>query len=57
MEVFQGKSILNGIAIGKLFYYQKEEKQVKRYKPEDPKAEWERFLLARNKALKQLQEL
>ena len=57
MEVFQGKSILNGIAIGKLFYYQKEEKQVQRYKPEDPKAEWERFLLARNKALKQLQEL
>ncbi|MGN1159803.1 MAG: phosphoenolpyruvate--protein phosphotransferase [Lachnospiraceae bacterium] len=57
MEVFQGKSILNGIAIGKLFYYQKEEKQVKRYKPEDPKAEWERFLLARSKALKQLQEL
>ena len=57
MEVFQGKSILNGIAIGKLFYYQKEEKQVKRYKPENPKAEWERFLLARSKALKQLQEL
>lgn len=57
MEVYQGKSILNGVAIGKLLYYQKEEKQVTRYRPENPQTEWERLLAAREVTIKQLQEL
>ncbi len=57
MEVYQGKSILNGIAIGKLLYHRKEEKQVTRYKPENRQAEWERLLAARNTTLGQLQDL
>ncbi|MBR7112587.1 MAG: hypothetical protein IKC75_06700 [Clostridia bacterium] len=57
MEVYQGKSILKGIAIGKLLYHQKEEKLVERYKPESPQAEWERLLAARDITLGQLQGL
>ena len=57
MEVYQGKSILKGIAIGKLLYHQKEEKLVERYKPDSPQAEWERLLTARDITLGQLQAL
>lgn len=57
MEVYQGKSILKGIAIGKLLYHQKEEKLVERYKPDSPQAEWERLLAARDITIGQLQAL
>ena len=35
MEIYEGKSIFKGIAIGKIFYYQKGAQQVKREKVED----------------------
>ena len=42
MEKLTGKSILKGIAIGKILFYQKDEQAVKRVKTEDTKAEIER---------------
>ena len=35
VEIYEGKSIFKGIAIGKIFYYQKGAQQVKREKVED----------------------
>ncbi len=52
--VLDGKSVFGGIAIGRLSVYQKEDKQVKRYKVEDTAAEVARFTEAKEKAKEQL---
>ena len=57
MEVYQGKSILKGIAIGKLFFYQKGEQSVKREKIQDTAAELRRYEAAREEAITQLNVL
>lgn len=57
MEKLTGKSILKGIAIGKILFYQKDEQAVKRVKTEDTKAEIERYVNARKEAILQLNEL
>ena len=57
MTTYQGKSILKGIAIGEIFFYQKEEKEIKRYKPENLEAEQKRYEKARDEAIGQLGEL
>lgn len=57
METYQGKSIFNGIAIGKICKYEKEQQQVKRTKVSDPEAEISRFDKAREEAGAQLQAL
>lgn len=57
MTTYQGKSILKGIAIGEIFFYQKEEKEIKRYKPENLEAEQKRYEKARDEAISQLGEL
>ena len=57
MEIFQGKSILDEIAIGTILYYQKEERRIIQYKPKDPQEEWGRLLVARDQALEQLRSL
>ena len=57
MEKLTGKSILKGIAIGKILFYQKDEQAVKRVKTEDTKAEIERYVNARKEAVLQLNEL
>lgn len=43
MEIYQGKSVLGKIAIGKLYIYQKEDLRVKRRKVEDVDRELKRF--------------
>lgn len=43
MEVIQGKSIFGGIAIGPIYFFTKEQKQVKRTKIEDAAAEIKRY--------------
>ena len=43
MQVFQGKSASGGVAIGKIFLYQKGEQQVKRLHVEDTEAELARL--------------
>ncbi len=57
MEVYQGKSVFGGIAIGRISVYKKDEQQVKRVKIEDPDREIERFRQAKQTALEQLQGL
>ena len=49
MKVYEGKSVFNGIAIGKIKLYLKGEQQVKRHKVTDVKAELLRYEEARNK--------
>ena len=57
MEIYKGKSILKGIAIGKVLFYQKEEQSVKREKIEDVELELERYRAASKEAVRQLREI
>lgn len=57
MEKFEGKSILKGVAIGKIHYYSKGEQVVQRVSVEDTAAELQRFEKAKETALEQLHEL
>ena len=45
MQVYNGKSVFGGIAIGKISVYQKKEQQVKRVKVENPDQEMARQLI------------
>ena len=57
MEVFQGKSIFKGVAIGPLLYYGEKETTVRREKIEDTEAEVARYKEAREKSVAQLRQL
>ena len=57
MQIYKGKSVFGGIAIGKISVYKKDEQLVKRVKIEDADAEMERYTAARNIAAAQLQKL
>lgn len=57
MQVYNGKSVFGGIAIGKISVYKKSEQQVKRVKITDKEAEIARYEEAKAKATAQLQEL
>ena len=54
MQIYQGKSVFSGIAIGKIRVYKKNERQVKRVKVENPDAEMARFEEAKAKGIAQL---
>ncbi len=57
MEVFNGKSVFGGIAIGKIYIYQKGEQQVRRIRVDDTAQEKSRYRAASGEAMKQLQVL
>lgn len=57
MEQYEGKTIYNGIAIGSILFYEKNQQQVKRVKVEDTVAELARYELAKNEAIDQLNQL
>ncbi|MGF6991468.1 phosphotransferase system enzyme I (PtsI) [Lachnospiraceae bacterium PM6-15] len=57
MQEYQGKAVFGGIAIGKIFVYQKDERRVKRTKVDDVEGELIRYQEARETADKQLGEL
>lgn len=57
MEKYTGKSILKGIAIGKIWFYKKGVQTVKRIKIDDTKAELKRYEDAKEIAVRQLNEL
>lgn len=57
MQIYKGKSVFGGIAIGKISVYKKDEQLVKRVKIEDADAEMARYTAARNIAAAQLQKL
>ena len=54
MMTYEGKSVFEGVAIGKLAVYRKVEQSVKRIKVEDPEAEIARYADAREKACAEL---
>jgi len=54
VQIYQGKSVFSGIAIGKIRVYKKNERQVKRVKVENPDAEMARFEEAKAKGIAQL---
>ena len=57
MQIYSGKSVFRGIAIGKISVYRKNEQQVKRVRTEDTKGELARYEAAKAAAIEQLQEL
>ncbi|MCI5501280.1 MAG: phosphoenolpyruvate--protein phosphotransferase, partial [Lachnospiraceae bacterium] len=57
MYRYEGKKIFNGIAIGNIKFYSKEQNVVVRRKIEDTESEIERFKKARDMAIEQLHEL
>lgn len=57
MEKFEGTSILEEIAIGKIHYYSKEKQVVQRNCVDDIEAELQRYEAAKEKVLGQLHEL
>ena len=57
MQIYNGKSVFGGIAIGKISVYQKKEQQVKRVKIDDPEQEMARYEKAKVEGIKQLQGL
>ena len=57
MERLTGKSIFNGIAIGRILFYSKHQQQVKRNKVEDAENEIARYESAKATAIEQLQGL
>lgn len=57
MEVFKGKSVCGGVAIGKIAIYQKGEQKVKRIKVENPETEVVRYNDAKEVATAQLIQL
>lgn len=57
MEIYQGKSVFGGVAIGKLCVYGEKITEVRREHIEDVKKEIERFRMAKDIAVAQLAEL
>ena len=57
MQVYSGKSVFGGIAIGKISVYRKNEQQIKRVRTEDTKGELARYEAAKAAVVEQLQEL
>ena len=57
MEIYNGKSVFGGIAIGRISVYKKGEQQVKRNRITDVDAELNRFEDAKKTAIEQLQGL
>ena len=54
MNVWEGKSVFGGIAIGSVALFEKEEDLVKRYSIEDVEKEKKRFEDAKEKAKEEL---
>ena len=57
MITLSGKSVFGGVAIGKIAFYKRQEKQIRRYHVEDTEAEVARFEEAQETAIAQLGEL
>ena len=57
MITLSGKSVFGGVAIGKIAFYKRQEKQIRRYRVEDTEAEVARFENAQETAIAQLGKL
>mgnify|MGYP003093250892 FL=1 len=57
MITIKGKSVFGGVSIGKIMFYKRNEKVIKRTHIDDVDAEWKRFCDAKDTAVSQLKEL
>lgn len=57
MVKISGKSVFGGVSIGKLLFYQRKEKVIKRIHVDNVDDEWARFQSAKDKAVSQLKGL
>lgn len=57
MQIYKGKSVFGGTAIGRIRVYSKGEQQVKRVRIEDTQRETARYHEATKQAMEQLAEL
>ena len=57
MITISGKSVFGGVSIGKLMFYKRNEKVIKRTHVDDVDAEWQRFQNAKETAVSQLKGL
>lgn len=57
MQIYKGKTVFGGIAIGKICVYKKEKRQIKRVRIENADVEMARYQRARETAAAQLQGL
>ena len=57
MIAIKGKSVFGGVSIGKIMFYKRNEKVIKRTHVDDVDAEWKRFCDAKDTAVSQLKEL
>ena len=57
MITIEGKSVFGGVSIGKLMFYKRNEKVIRRTRVDDVDAEWKRFEEAKNTAIDQLKAL
>ena len=57
MVIYEGKAVFEGVAIGKISVYAKNEQSVKRVKVDDTAAEIDRYAKARENAIDQLKAL
>ena len=57
MITIQGKSVFGVVSIGKMMFYKRNEKVIKREHISDADAEWKRFEAAKGQAVDQLKEL
>ena len=53
MVIYEGKAVFEGIAIGKIYVYTKQEQAVKRYKIDDVEEEKKRYGQAKEKTIEQ----
>ncbi len=57
MIIISGKSVFGGVAIGKLLFYERNTRVIRRTHVDDVDAEWKRFLEAKDMAIAQLKGL
>ena len=57
MITISGKSVFGGVSIGKILFYQRNDKVIKRERVDDVDAEWKRFQDAKDTAVEQLKGL
>lgn len=57
MITIKGKSVFGGVSIGRIMFYKRNEKVIKRTHVDDVDAEWKRFCDAKDTAVSQLKEL
>ena len=57
MITIKGKSVFGGVSIGKIMFYKRNEKVIKRTHVDDVDTEWKRFCDAKDTAVSQLKEL